>query len=430
MSKHITPRMTGLEALTNRDSRTPARWRKLVLAFALTSLALGGCQPLIVKAPHPSTVHRDYATHMSEGKRAGISRVAVMPGKTPPNFVVGGPDYGKRGDEVGQGAAAGAEAALSGVGESGEGAVLYILLLPVILPVAAGVGGAAGAIEAEQRENNREATDALMAAYDGQLPNVILAREITRQLSEVDSIDAQVMRNSDIDHIDADAVLTITVAEVSAEVTNSEGKLGVSIEAELVSLPDRETLYQERYSFHDTRSMRAWTEDNGKAWLEHLRRAKIRVSERVVQNMFTLLELRHVLRPVKTDSYADFKRARLNSTTPELSWDFVLLGDDSHLPAQPDIDNESITWDIRIQRGDEIDYERHALPAQTHTLEEELETCSDYAWSVRPRYLLEGDVRVGEWMVVSSASRGEVVSLRDDFHPLHTPCSSRKPVRT
>jgi hypothetical protein len=102
-----------------------------------------------------------------------------------------------------------------------------------------------------------------------------------------------------------------------------------------------------------------------------------------------------------------------------------LLGDDSHLPTQPEIDSESITWDIRIQRGDDIAYERRALPSQTHVVEDGLEECTGYAWSVRPRYTLEGDVRLGEWMVVSRASRGDVVSLWDDFHPLHTPCSSR-----
>jgi len=362
---------------------------------------------------------------MSEENRSGIKRVAVIAGNAEINFDVGGPDYGKQGDEVGNGVAAGAGAAIGGLAESGEAAPLYILMLPVIIPVAAGVGGVAGAIEAEKRENNREAADALMAAYEGQLPNVILAREVAGQLAEVGGIEAGVYRDDEIDSIEADAMLTVNVTEVSAQVTDTKGLLGVTVEAVLTSLPDHEPLYRELYSFHDTRSMRKWTEDNGKAWLEHLRRAKIRISERIVQNHFTLLELRHVLRPLATGSYADFKKAKLNTTTPELSWDFVLLGDDSHLAAQPEIDSESISWDIRIQRGDEITYERRALPSQTHVVEAGLEECTGYAWSVRPRYTLGGDVRLGEWMVVSRASRGDVVSLWDDFHRLNTPCSSR-----
>ena len=406
----------------------PSPWKNCVIFIAAICLGLSGCQPLLVKPAHPSTVHRDYASHLSEAKRSGITRVAVIPGNAEVSFQVGGPDYGKKGDEVGKGAAAGAGAALSGVGQSGEGALLYILLLPVIIPVAAGVGGVAGAIEAEVRENNQQATDALMAAYDGQLPNVILAREIEAQLSQVDGIDARIYRDTDIDDIDADAMLTLNVTEVGAEITGKQGRLGVSVEAVLVSLPDREPLYRELYSFHDTRSMSDWAEDNGMAWREHLRRAKIRISQRIIQNHFTLLELRHVLRPVATGSYADFGEATLNTTRPELSWDFVLLGDDLHLAAQPDINDESITWDIRIQRGDEIAYERRALPSQVHAVEDALETCSDYAWSVRPRYTLDGNVRLGEWMVVSKASRGDVVSLWDDFHPLHTPCSSRQAV--
>lgn len=414
---------TGAFSRPHPDTRVS--WRVPVLFITLAALALGGCQPLLVKPAHPSTIHRTYASHMSEENRSGIGQVAVVAGNAEVDFAVGGPDYGKKGDEVGKGMAAGAGAAMSGVAESGEAAGLYILLLPVIIPVAAGVGGVGGAIEAEKRKNNQEATDALMAAYDGQLPNVILAREIATQLAEVDGMEASVYRDEDIDGIDADAMLTVNVTEVRAHVTGSWAKLGVSIEAVLVSLPDREPLYRELYSFHDTRSLRQWTEDNGKAWLEHLRRAKTRISDRIIQNHFTLLELRHVLRPVATGSYVDFGDATLNSTTPELSWDFVLLGDDSHLAEQPDIDSESISWDLRIQLGDEIAYERKALSVQNHTVEDKLEECRDYAWSVRPRYTLDGNVRLGEWMVVSKASRGDVVSLWDDFHRLHTPCSSR-----
>jgi hypothetical protein len=399
-------------------------WQNPILLVALTALILSGCQPLMVKAPHPSTIHRAYASHLSESGRSNIQRVAVVAGNAEVNFAVGGADYGKQGDEVGKGMAEGVGAAFSGLGESGEGAALYILLLPVIIPVAAGVGGVAGAVEAERRENNKQAADALIAAYDGQLPNVLLAREIEKQILEVKGLEARVYPDTAIDGIDADAMLTVNVTEVTADINGSQGRLGVSVEAALVSLPDREPLYRELYGFHDTRSMSDWAEDNGKAWLEHLRRAKIRISERIVQNHFTLLELRHVLRPVATASYTDFEDATLNSKTPELSWDFLLLGDDSHLLAQPPIDSESITWDIRIQHGDDIAYERRELPSQTHVVEDGLKECSAYTWSVRPRFNLDGHVRLGEWMVVSQASRGDVVNLWDDFHPLHTPCSS------
>jgi hypothetical protein len=109
----------------------------LVLAMAAGLLALSGCQPLIVKPAHPSTVYRDYSSHMSEDKRAAISRVAIAPGDTEIEFVAGGSQYGKTGDEVAEGVAAGVDAALSPDG-SGEGAIVYILKLPIILSLAAG----------------------------------------------------------------------------------------------------------------------------------------------------------------------------------------------------------------------------------------------------------------------------------------------------
>jgi hypothetical protein len=424
MRGHRRTEFTPHKTTTQVTAETCSRWRNCILFITVACLGLSGCQPLIVKPPHPSTVYRNYASHMSENKRSGITRVAVIPGNVDANFILGGPDYGKQGDEVGKGVADGVNAALSpDMGGSGDGAVLYILLLPLIIPTAALLGGISGAVEAEVRENNKEAADALIAAYDGKLPNVQLAREIGQKLADFDGIEATVYRSSEIEQIEADAMLTINVTQVSAEITDSKGRLGVSVEAVLVSLPDREQLYREIYGFHDTRSMSDWAADNAMAWREHLRKAKIKVSERIVHNFFTLLELRHVLRPIATESYKNFNKAKLNSTSPELAWDFLLLGDDSHLQEEPQITPDMISWDLAIRIGEVTQYERKALNAQQHVVEEPLDQCTRYNWSVRPRYSINDVERVGEWMTVSRTDRGDVIAITQDFHFLQTPCS-------
>ncbi len=400
----------------------------LVLAMTMGFLALSGCQPMIVKPAHPSTAYRDFSSHMSEDKRATITRVAIAPGDTEIEFVASGSQYGKTGDEVSEGIAAGVDAALSPDG-SGEGAIVYILMLPIILPVAATVGGVAGAVEAEQRENKKEAADALIASANGQVANVLLAEEIQKHLSELDGVSGEILRAPAVDttlaEIDADALLNIRILEVSAEV-NENSRLGVSVEVELLRLPGGEPLYHEVYGSYDTRSMRSWTANNGEAWREHLRLAKIRIGERIVQNLFALLEVRHVLKPVATESYADFKQAKLNSLTPELAWEFTLLGDDTHLAAPPEIDENDITWDLQILADGQQLYRRTSLAAQRHQVEGPLGSCQTLTWSVRPRYRLRQGERVGEWMTVAAAERGDTVSPRADFHLIRTPCSKKK----
>jgi hypothetical protein len=402
-------------------------WRSTTLCLTLVAFALGGCQPLMVKPSHPSTWYRDFPSHMSEELRTGVTRVAVAAGHSEVQFDIGGPDYGKQGDEVSQGMIEGMGAALSPeMGASGEGAAIYILLLPIILPIAAGVGGIAGAAEAHRRESNKEAADALIAAYEGQLPNALLAREIERQLLEFGEIEASLYRDpgagEPANRIDADALLTVNVSQVSAWAEGSKGRLGVTVEAQLVSLPDHEPLYSDTYRFEDTRSMDAWAENDGQAWREHLRRGKLRISERIVEDLFMQVELRHVLRPLRTPSFEEFRDGKVETLTPQLSWELVMLGNDTHLDPPLIVNPGATTWELLIQRDEETVYRRLKIAQPTHTLEEPLQACGQYQWSVRPHYVIDGHHRIGEWMTVARAARDSRVEITQDFYPLLTPC--------
>lgn len=408
----------------------PGAWhersKKTITVVSLLALALAGCQPLVVKPSHPSTWHRDYASHMSESQRAGIRRVAIAAGSAEPTVSVGGPDYGKQGDEVSKGMVQGMGAALSGGAEAGEGAGLYLLLLPVILPIAAGVGGIAGAAEANRRENNKEAADALMEAYNGQLPNTLLAREVESQLSGLPELDVFLADDPAAIATDpepaADALLTVGVSAVSALARGSDGQLGLAVDAVLLRLPDHEVLYEDTYWFEDTRSMRAWTENNAEPWLEHLRQAKLRISERIIEDLFTQVELRHVLRPLPGADQEDSEGGRAASVTPKLAWELVLLGGDTHLPEPLDIDPAHVAWELQILRAGRTVYRRGGLAEPVHQVEEALEACADYRWSVRPVYQIGDAQRVGEWMTVSRPARESRVEVTPDFHSLRTPC--------
>lgn len=123
---------------------------------------------------------------------------------------------------------------------------------------------------------------------------------------------------------------------------------------------------------------------------------KIRIGERIVQKLFALLELRPVLKPVATESYADFKQARLNALTPELAWDFILLGDDKHLASPPEIDEDDIAWELQILADGQQLYRPTSLAGQRHQVEEPLDSCQKLTWSVRPRYRLRSWIEGGK----------------------------------
>lgn len=397
------------------------RWQRLALCLATATLVLSGCQPTVVRPAHPSAIYRNYASHMSEASRTGISRVAIAPGDAEILFSVSGSDYGKHGDEISKGAADGVAAALSSM----TGDPMAILLLPFVITIGAGVGGISGAVEADRREQNKDAADGLIEVSKGQVANELLAQEILRQMSDGAIIQASIVSpvntGSPVSDIKADALLTVTVTNVNAEIFKN-ALLGVSVQAELLRLPGGELLYSEQYTSSDMRPMSDWAENDGKAWREHLRLAKIRISERIIQSLFTLLEFRHVLRPRATESYKNFADGTLRTLTPTLAWQYVLLGDDTHLDSQTSIDPNAITWDLQIQHNGEKVYQRLGLPAQQHQVEEPLVACQHLTWSVRPRFQTDSGERMGEWMTVARSERGSIVAPRQDFHPLRAPC--------
>src|SRR5258708_5506504 len=67
----------------------------------------------------------------------------------------------------------------------------------------------------------------------------------------------------------------------------------------------------------------------------------------------------------------------------------------------------NVTYDIRIYRVSDgtLRYQRRALPDPIHRLEADLEAGAEYCWTVRPRFKLDGQLRVGEWSRVDTADQ-------------------------
>jgi len=134
------------------------------------------------------------------------------------------------------------------------------------------------------------------------------------------------------------------------------------------------------------------------------------------------------LRPLSPEPYN--LAPRLESLQPELRWE--------SFPRPIDLDADRggwvsrvqhVTYDLRIWRGvgdhsgyqdiypDELVYARTALAMPEHTVETALASGTQYLWSVRARFELDGQLRVTPWGVLRLPRQ----TLVDDSRSMSVP---------
>ncbi len=105
----------------------------------------------------------------------------------------------------------------------------------------------------------------------------------------------------------------------------------------------------------------------------------------------------------------------VDSLQPELRW--------QTFPRQEDIAADKtgelkliqeLTYELRVWKtisgsSGELVYARRGLTQAHHKLEEPLEPATKYLWSVRAKFVLDGNARVTEWGMAGYVLRGEVV---------------------
>jgi hypothetical protein len=97
--------------------------------------------------------------------------------------------------------------------------------------------------------------------------------------------------------------------------------------------------------------------------------------------------------------------AEVDTLRPTLRWEaFPRAADLAALHARNLGEISSVTYEFRVwvSKGGQFDppvYERNGLTQAEHTLEEPLRGSTEYRWSVRARFLLDGIPRVTQWAV-------------------------------
>lgn len=113
-----------------------------------------------------------------------------------------------------------------------------------------------------------------------------------------------------------------------------------------------------------------------------------------------------------TDKALEF--AEVQSLQPTLSWEpFPGRHEWPLSPLQPEpfvsvnpsrvsnVTYDLIIWNLDAGNATDVIYERQGVPETCHTLEEPLAPSTQYYWSVRPRFELDGQTRVSAWSLTT-----------------------------
>ncbi len=380
-----------------------------VAAVVAASLMVSACASSFFLGQHPSTTYRSSDSHMPEEVRSSIRTVALQPSEIPPNLVVRGDVYTAPGDEFGAGEGAAAGVIFTGrmISEA-DNPFPAIILAPIVLPIAVVVGAAMGAatsaVMEEIREARKDLTDALLEEDNRPLPSDTLVEELQAHLEAVKDVESTLIPAEAPPPFEVDAILEIKVWGLTITIEGGDAIMATEATAAIRRSGDTSLLYQRQYSVDQTESLNDWIADDNALWNDYVDRARRYFARRISEDFFEKIELRHVLRPVHSESFSgaprrDYSSADVNTLTPTLTWELILFGGGDYGEWVEKIDETQAVYDLEIYDGDRLVYYAGDIQAVHHLVQEELERCTSYRWSVRPSYLIEGKTRVSDWMI-------------------------------
>jgi hypothetical protein len=389
----------------------------------LATAAIGGCggTGMFYMGQQPSVGYGHRVEHMPESVRVKVTSLAVVASEERPQLVVGG-DYGREVSSTGEGAAEGVAAGVGVTGEMISEDPRALVLVPFVLPVAivaGAVGGAAAAkIEQEVQKFREGLADDLAAAEDRPGPGVGLANELTRELARLD--DVRVVPAG----APAEFTLTVAVTGIAVDTEEEDAIVTTDVMAELRSNPDGDLLHIDNFTYRDRASLRRWTKDDNARWGFYAEQARNHVAAEIAAQFFELIELRHVLRPRETATFGGGWNSQLKTATPDLSWEYFLLGGDDY---DGRLQASDATFDLRIYDDRYLVYEARDIAGTEHRVAAPLENCKRLSWSVRPVHRFEGRTRAGEWMQYRSNfdslwGNDDATESLQDFAQVSTRC--------
>jgi hypothetical protein len=375
-------------------------------------------------------------THMSEELRSSVKKVVVLPTPSPANHAVTGSYEDETlglfgGMEAGAGIGKGVTPEVGGIPVN---IPFRILTLPGAL-----FGGISGKTKREIQEFRDALTDELSEAASQPLTNDALASDVFWGLRNVPNLDSKVFALTTPIPEDTDAILYVSLNEVTIDVRGKEAIITTSASATLRRLSDGADLYANTVQYQDQDTLANWTRNENALFRDYANFSRHYLGREITAEVFDRVELKHELVPKETDTVARVKKndwqGISRSPTPTLAWELTLLGDDSYGSWAGTINEADIAYDVEIYDMHRPVYSAKRVHGHSHTVAEELEGCKKYRWSVRPSYRVGNDVKFGEWMRFNSGmntkkgkagtSASEAPAYIHDFASLEIKCGRR-----
>ena len=99
----------------------------------------------------------------------------------------------------------------------------------------------------------------------------------------------------------------------------------------------------------------------------------------------------------------------MDSLQPTFQWQPFPRPSDDFADKVQDVTYELRIWTTFQGPSGKLRYSRDGLKLPSHKLEEPLEPSIQYLWSVRARFMIDGDMRVTEWGMAGLPLRNEAV---------------------
>jgi len=404
----------------------------------LVLLAVGAAVTLFpgLATPDESSQETAPVTHMSEALRSSVKKVVVLPTTSPADQAMTG-SYGKETKGLIEGGIAGSEI---GRGPGTEvGPVSMRIPIPILTLPGALIGGIAGASKREIQEFRDRLADDLAESADLPVANDGLASDVFWGLRRLPNLDSKVFALTTPIPNDTDAILYVSLKGVTINVDGKDAVITTSASATLRRLSDDEHLYEDDIQYQDRDTLRNWNENENALWRDYASFARHYIGREISAEVFDRVELRHELRPEKSDTVARVKKNEWQgvsrSLSPTLAWELTMLGGNSYGVWANTIDEEDISYDVEIYDEHRLVYSAKHVRESRHTIAEELEACKTYRWSVRPAYHVGSDIKFGEWMRFNSDTHtgkanvgrkaSEAPAYIQDFASLKIKCGRR-----
>ncbi len=337
-------------------------------------------------------------THMSEALRSSVKKIVVIASPSPANQEITG-SYEKDTPGLIGGMDAGSRV---GTISKDIGGVPVSIPFPILTIPGAIVGGISGKTKREIQDFRDALTEDLAQAANQPLTNDKLALDVFWGLRNVPGLDSKLFAPTTPIPNDTDAILYVSVNDVTIDVQGKEAILTTSAGVTLRRLNDGKDLYERVIQYQDRDTLSNWTENENALWHDYANFARHYLGREISAEVFDRVELRHELRPKESDTVARIKKNEWQgvsrSTSPTLAWELTLLGGDSYGSWANTIDESDIFYDVEIYDMHQLVYAEKQVQGPLHTLAFEIDACKTYRWSVRPSYHLGGDIKFGEWM--------------------------------